>query len=199
MRKQNHREETTQRFSIKMQKKLAVLFFLILVAFISLNVRLYVINRDNGEQYKKQVLSQQQYDSVTLPAKRGEIVDSNGSKIAVSQKVYNVIIDSKTLNSEDGKYLEPTLSALFSTQIDFNYTKSEIRNYITENPSSQYRIVAKKQEYDTVSPLIDILNNTEENPNVDGIWLEDTYQREYPYNSLACDVIGFVQGDNEGA
>ena len=76
MRRRNHREENTQRFSIKMQKKLAVLFFSILVAFISLNVRLYLINRDNGERYKKQVLSQQEYDSIVLPAKRGEIVDA---------------------------------------------------------------------------------------------------------------------------
>ena len=101
MRRQNRREENTQRFSIKMQKKLAVLFFLILVAFVSLNVRLYAINRDSGEQYKKQVLSQQEYDSIVLPAKRGEIVDAKGSKIAVSQKVYNVVVDAKTLNSEE--------------------------------------------------------------------------------------------------
>ena len=39
----------------------------------------------------------------------------------------------------------------------------------------------------------------EEYPNLKGVWLEDSYQRQYPYNSLACDVIGFVQGDNEGA
>lgn len=199
MRKKKYREENTQRFSIKMQKKLAVLFFLILVAFISLNVRLYAINRDSGEQYKKQVLSQQEYDSVVLPAKRGEIVDANGTKIAVSQKVYNIIVDSKTLNSEGGIYLEPTLGALFSTNIEFNYTQSKLRNFIMENPSSQYRVVAKKQEYEVVSPLMEILNNSSEYPNIKGVWLEDTYQRKYPYNSLACDVIGFVQGNNEGA
>ncbi len=199
MRKKKQQEENSRKFSIKMQKKLAVLFFLILVAFISLNVRLYAINRDSGEQYKKQVLSQQEYDSITLPAKRGEIVDANGTKIAVSQKVYNIVVDSKTLNSEGGIYLEPTLGALFGTDIEFNYTQSELRNFIMENPSSQYRVVSKKQEYDVVSTLMEMLNNPSENPNIKGVWLEDTYQRTYPYNSLACDVIGFVQGDNEGA
>ena len=109
----NKQEEL--RFTKKMQKKLAVLFVLILVAFISLSVRLYAINRDNGEKYKKQVLSQQEYDSITLVAKRGDILDSNGSKLAVSQKVYNVIIDAKTLNGNDQEYLEPTLQALYST------------------------------------------------------------------------------------
>ncbi len=192
------RKERPQKFTGRMQKKLAVLFFMILAAFIGLTVRLYAINRDNGEEYKKQVLSQQEYDSKVLPAKRGEIVDCNGTKIAVSQKVYNVCIDAKTLNSKDGQFLDPTLNALYDSDIDFSYTRDELKRYIQENPTSQYRIIAKKQEYDAVSGLMDKLNNKAENPNIKGLWLENTYQRTYPYGSLACDVIGFVQGDNEG-
>ncbi|MDO4965325.1 MAG: penicillin-binding transpeptidase domain-containing protein [Lachnospiraceae bacterium] len=182
-----------------MNKKLAVLFVLVLLLFALLGIRIYIISRDNGDKYKRQVLSQQEYDSVVLPAKRGEIVDRNGTKIAVSQKVYNVCIDSKTLNSKDGQYLEPTLTALFSTDIDFRYTEQEIRNYISENPGSQYRVIAKKQKYDVVSTLMDAINNKADYPDLNGVWLEEAYQRQYPYNSLACDVIGFVQGDNEGA
>lgn len=197
MAKRNSRGNS-QRFGIGNQKKLAVLFVLILVAFVSLNVRLYAINRDNGDKYKKQVLSQQKYDSIVLPAKRGDILDSNGSKLAVSQKVYNIVIDAKTLNLDEGENIEPTLTALYSTNIDFSYTQNELRNYILENPGSQYRIIAKKQKYEQVSGLLEILNNSADNPNVKGVWMEDTYQRQYPYNTLACDVIGFVQGDNEG-
>lgn len=185
--------------TVKMQKKLAVLFFVVLLLFVILGLRIYLISRDNGESYKRQVLSQQEYDSVVLPAKRGDITDRNGTKLAVSQKVYNVVIDSKKLNSEDGKYLQDSLKALFSTNIDFRYTEQEIRNYISQNPNSQYKIVAKKQTYDVVSDLMYAINHTDEYPNLKGIWLEDDYQRTYPYNSLACDVIGFVQGDNEGA
>lgn len=186
------------KFSLKMQKKLAVLFFVILVAFILLSVRLLLINRDNGDKYKKKILSQQEYDSLTLVAKRGDILDSNGSKLAVSQKVYNVVVDSKTLNSDDLAYLEPTLDQLYQSDIKFLYTREELRAFITQNPTSQYRIVAKKQSYDAVSPIMNMLSDQEQYPNFKGVWLEDTYQRQYPYNSLACDVIGFVQGDNEG-
>ena len=193
------KEANIQKFTNRMQKKLAVLFLLILVAFVILTVRLYAINRNNGEEYKKQVLSQQEYDSKALPAKRGEIVDCNGTKIAVSQKVYNVVVDAKTLNNNEGQYIEPTLNALYDTQIDFSYTRDELKSFIVSNPTSQYRIIAKKQEYDVISPLMEKLNNKTENPNIKGVWLENTYQRTYPYGSLACDVIGFVQGDNEGA
>lgn len=198
MAKRNQ-QQNIRRFTQRMQRKLAVLFILILVAFAILSARLFSINRDNGDKYKKQVLSQQAYDSVTLPAKRGEIVDRNNTKIAVSQKVYNVIIDAKTLNGDEGAYIESTLNALYSSPVSFNYTRDELRNYILGNPSSQYRVIAKKQKYDAVSAIMDMVNNPSLYPDFKGVWLEDTYQRQYPYNSLACDVIGFVQGDNEGA
>ena len=182
-----------------MSRKLAVLFVMILVAFAFLGFRLFAINRDNSDKYKKRVLSQQAYDSVTIPAKRGDIVDRNNTKIAVSQKVYNVCIDSKTLNKDEGAFIEGTINSLFATPVEFTYTKDELRSYIRENPDSQYRIIAKKQSYENVGEIMNMINNPEMYPDFKGVWLEDTYVRQYPYNSLACDVIGFVQGDNEGA
>ena len=83
---------TKRRFTSGMQKKLVVLFFIVLLAFLGLSVRLFLITRDNSEEYKKQVLSQQQYDSTTLPFRRGDILDKNGTTLASSEKVYNLII-----------------------------------------------------------------------------------------------------------
>lgn len=187
------------RFTQKMSIKLAVLFIMILVAFAFLGIRLCIINRTEGEKYKKRVLSQQAYDSVTIPAKRGDIVDRNNTKMAVSQKVYNVIVDAKTLNKDEGANIESTITTLYSTPVEFLYTKDELRSYIRENPDSQYRVIAKKQSYEVVGEIMNRVNNPNMYPDFKGIWLEDTYVRQYPYNSLACDVIGFVQGDNEGA
>ncbi len=198
MKHRGHDEGQQKKFSIKMQKKLVVLFMLVLAAFAALNVRLMKISKEDGDKYKKQVLSQQEYDSIALPAKRGDIVDRKGTKIAVSEKVYNIVIDTKAMMAEEGKYLETSLRTLFQTGAKFEYTEEEIRNYISQNPNSQYRVVAKKQPYDTVSSLMEILANKTEYPDVKGLWLENDYQRRYPYDTLACDVIGFVQGDNLG-
>jgi len=191
--------EATRAISEYMRKKLAVLFVVVLLLFVGLSIKIFLITRDDGERYKRQVLSQQEYDSKVIPAKRGDIVDKNGTKMAVSQKVYNVCIDSKELNSDDGKYLQDTLSLIFSSPITLKYSESEIRTYISDNPSSRYRVIAKKQSYDSVSKIMEAINNKSENPTISGVWLEEDYQRTYPYNSLACDIIGFVQGDNEGA
>ena len=74
-----------------MQKKLVILFMLILLAFVILIGRITYINASEGENYTKIVLDQQQYTSRTIPFKRGDIVDSNGTKFATSERVYNVM------------------------------------------------------------------------------------------------------------
>lgn len=198
MKRRGSEGEQQKRFSIKMQKKLVVLFILVLAAFAALNVRLMKISKEDGDKYKKQVLSQQEYDSIVLPAKRGDIVDRKGTKMAVSEKVYNIVIDTKAMTAEEGKYLETSLRTMLQSGAQFEYTEEEIRNYMATNPTSQYRVVAKKQPYDNISSLMEILANKTEYPDVKGIWLENDYQRRYPYDTLACDVIGFVQGDNLG-
>ncbi len=190
----SNQKNTINRFTIKMQKKLLILFMFILVAFAGLSARLFLINRDNGEDYKKQVLSQQEYDSTTIPFKRGEIVDSNGTVLAVSNKVYNVILDANLL-MQDENNLEPTLSAL--KQI-FNIDTNTVRTYIAEHPNSAYYVMAKRVEYEKKVAFEDLQKDPEQGKNIKGVWFEDEYRREYPNGSLACDVIGFTTSDNVG-
>ncbi|MCM1253474.1 MAG: penicillin-binding transpeptidase domain-containing protein [Clostridium sp.] len=182
------------RFTTKMQKKLLVLFLFVLIAFVGLSARLILINRDKGMDYKKQVLSQQEYDSVTIPFKRGEILDANGTILAISNKVYNVILDTKVL-MDDEENLEPTLVALHSV---FGIDISETRNYIATHPNSSYRILAKRLAYDKVEEFKELQKDEENGSHIKGIWFEDEYKREYPNGSLACDVIGFTRSDNAG-
>ncbi len=69
-----------------MKKKLAGLFVLILLAFVFLVIGITIINAKSGDKYTKQVLaqSQQQYDSTTIPYKRGDILDRSGNILATS-------------------------------------------------------------------------------------------------------------------
>ncbi|RKM61074.1 cell division protein FtsI [Butyrivibrio sp. CB08] len=186
----------SQKFTIGMKKKLVVLFVLALLAFVGLGVRLILITKNNGEEYEKQVLSQQQYDSTTLPFRRGEILDANGTILAYSEKVYNVILDAKLL-LRDEKYLEPTIRALVK---EFGLDSGEIRAYLAEHPTSQYYILAKKLPYDEIRNFQDMITPGMEgyDANIQGVWFESSYIRKYPNGSLACDVIGFTSGDNNG-
>ena len=182
------------KFTVTMQKKLVVLFMAILLAFVGLTYRLFAITRDNGEQYKKQILSQQKYDSTTIPYKRGSILDANGSILASSEKVYNVVLVAVAI-SEKEDYLEPTLSAL---QTQFGIDTASVRAYIAQNKeTSRYYVLAKRLPYEQIEAFKELQN--EENSLVKGIWFEEEYQRTYPGNSLACDVIGFTSSDNVGS
>ena len=195
VRRSGNRSGNRARFNMNMQKKLVVLFMIILLAFLGLAGRLVYITESKGEEYTKNVLSQQQYQSTTLPYKRGDILDSKGTKLAISEKVYNLIIDCKAvLEKED--YLEPTMDALGACFPEFNIT--EIRNYIKNNPSRRYYVVKKQLTYEEISDFVEIQNNTKENPYVKGVWFEEEFKRMYPNGSLACDVIGFTIKNTEG-
>lgn len=191
--KQNSKQNSRQnnKFTIKMQKKLIVLFGMFLIAFVVLGLRLYQINKDKGDQYKKQVLSQRQYDSTTLPYRRGDILDAKGTKLATSEKVYNLVIDSKVILAKED-YMEPTMEALGAS---FELNMEETREYITTHPSSSYHVPLKQLTYDQISGFLELQEN---NSKIKGIWFEEEYKRIYPFNSLACDVIGFTGKDNVG-
>lgn len=175
-------------------RKLAVFFLVILLAFIMLIARLFNISFQDGEKYKKQVLSQQKYDNKTIHYKRGSIVDRNGTVLAYSAQVYNVILDTKRLNS-DPESIEPTLVALNQC---FNIDPSEVRNYMRDNPNNKYHILVKEVPYDQVTAYEEAKAADDSQISAYGIWFEKQYKRSYPYGSLAADVIGFTTGDDIG-
>lgn len=178
-----------------MQGKLVILFLAVLLAFAGLSVKLILITRDNGEQYKKKVLSQQRYESTTIPFKRGDILDAKGNKLAASEKVYNLIVDSKIMHDKE-ESVDATLNALHTCFPSIDISK--VREYVTSNETSQYYVVEKQLTYEQISPFVQMQNNKEEYPNIAGVWFEEEYKRVYPNNELACDVIGFTGRDNTG-
>lgn len=186
-------KERDKKFTVKMQKKLVVLFFFVLLAFAGLCVRLYWITREKGDQYKKQVLSQQSYDSITLPPRRGDILDSNGIQLATSEKVYNLILDAKLMLQKNGDYLEDTIQALNQY---FGLDPAVVREYVTTHETSSYKIMLKQLTYDQISEFNEAMSAT--GSRIKGVWFEEEYKRIYPNGSLACDVIGFTGADNTG-
>lgn len=177
-----------------MQKKLVMLFVAIVLVFIFLVGRITYINAASGDRYTKVVLDQQQYDSRSIPFKRGDIVDRNGTKIATSERIYNVILDMKVMLSND-KYIEPTMAALKEC---FGIEEETVRELMETNPSGRYNILKKGVDYNTASKFNEINEDYKNHPYVKGIWLEEDYIRKYPYNTLASDVIGFTVDGNVG-
>ena len=184
-----------KRFSKLMQKKLVMLFVAIVLAFVFLVGRITYINAASGDKYTKVVLDQQQYDSRTIPFKRGDIVDRNGTKMATSERVYTVILDVKVMMS-DKDYIEPTIEVLKDC---FGIEEDKVRELMDKSPSSRYNILQKGVDYAKAKEFEKIDKDDKKYPDVKGIWLEEDYIRTYPYSTLASDVIGFTVDGNVGS
>lgn len=185
------KNENVKKFSIKMQKKLVVLFILLLLMFVGLMIRLVLITGKNETDYQKQVLSQQRYTSTTIPYRRGNILDAKGTSLATSEKVYNLVIDAKVMNYRS-QYLEPTLKALGE---HFALDMTAIRTYVTTNKESSWYVPLKQLTFEEISGFQEA---AKADSNIQGVWFEEEYRRIYPYGSLASDILGFSDRDNVG-
>lgn len=206
----NKQESQKRKLTKKMKLKLAGVFGIVLLALVSLLVGITIINAKFGNKYTQQVLSQsqQQYTNKTLPFKRGSITDRNGTMLANSVKVYNLILDCKEVNGHE-TYKEPVKEALETV---FGIEDSEIENLLEneETKDSQYQILKKEvtmEEKKSFEEANKVPTDEEakkalgeeelkRRQNVKGIYFEDTYKRVYPLDSLACDVIGFTDAGN---
>ncbi len=198
MSRHRRRLSRRQRGILKMKRKLALLFVVIVLLLMGIIVRLVYINRVSGEQYKKRVLAQQDTKSQTLPYKRGDIYDRNGTVLATSEKVYNLILDPGVLwknYDEDAKKdcVEPTLSALVEY---FDLDRSELNTIMQEKKDSHYVMLKKQLTKSEVQDFETAMDDKDS--RIEGVWLEDTYIRRYPYDSLACNVIGYTVSGNVG-
>lgn len=206
----NKQESKKRKLTKKMKRKLAGVFAVTLLAFAGLLTGITVINAREGNRYAQQVLSQsqQQYSNTTIPFRRGTITDRNGTVLANSVKVYNLVLDCQAVNYNEN-YREPTIAAL---EEYFNIDRTEIEGLLDneETRSSQYQILEKEVSMDDKNAFqkanelpdeeeaLDALSDDEKKRRscVQGIYFEDDYERIYPLEDLACDVIGFVDTGN---
>lgn len=201
-REQRHgKRKRTAKFSPTMKKKLLVVFSAIVVLSVVLVGRLVYIDQVKGEEYEKQVLGQQSYGNETIPYQRGEILDTKGTVLATNVDVYNIVLDCKLINDDKDKYMEPTIKALLECFPDI--TEEEVRAALDNQANSRYFVLRKKVSYEEIEPFQELQTKKNKkgkklNPNIQGVWFEKEYKREYPYGSLASKVLGFTTSGNEG-
>lgn len=173
--------------------RLLIVFGAIVLLCALLVVRIVLLDQNKGESYERQVLQQQSYMNNPIPAKRGDILDRNGNKVATSTKVYNLIIDPQTLLS-DNTFLEPTAEALEKV---VGMKQKKLENILDKYPNSRYYVVKDykglsadiKKEYEDLAS---------EDRKIQGVWFEEEYVRKYPYSTVASGVLGFCSSDNNG-
>ena len=198
-KKRRKKSPIRQKFPKRMQKKLVILFAAIVLAFVFLVGKITHINATNGEKYTKIVLDQQQYNSRLIPFKRGDILDRNGTVVATSERVYNVILDVYVMLSKDeDKVQETILQVKDAVGQCFEIESEAIDEAVKEKPNSRYCILKKKVTYAQAQEFLALQEDEEHYSDISCIWLEEDYIRTYPYSTLAADVIGFTVAGNVG-
>lgn len=180
-------------FTRGMKQTLFLFFVLVFIVFAALMVKIYRLNRDDGDAYKKQVLSQQSYTNTVLNFRRGAIKDRNETILAQSVRKFNLIIEPKTLLA-DAESKTETLAKIAQY---FAFDTSEIEQIITEHPESMYQHVEGLKNL-TSEQIAGFREEKKKNEKIAGVWFEEVFTRDYPLNTIACNIVGFTSSENQG-
>ncbi|MFV0441289.1 MAG: penicillin-binding transpeptidase domain-containing protein [Lachnospirales bacterium] len=179
---------------------LSFVFFL-MVFFLCYKVGNISLNEEVREDYKKRATVQQtsNLDSV-LASKRGSIVDKNGDVLAISNRVYDVILDitnfftySFTSDAKKQEAIDKNVSVLSSL---LGLEPEEISKYYEVDSTTKvplyndymYLKIASKVSYDTYLQL--------EEANLLSVYTIENTNRNYPKDSIGAHIVGFLNGNN---
>ena len=161
-RKNNRLRSLEKRFPALMQAKLVLIFVIIIAAFTIPLVRVMILGVKEKSGYTKIILDQSGYDSRLIPFKRGDIVDRNGTKMATSERVYNVILDEYVMNDNDDN-VNPTLDILRDF---FHVSDEKINEVLNDGIDSRYNIMATGISYEDAKEFEKIDEDDKNYPNV---------------------------------
>ena len=86
-------------FQKRQKPRLSALAIFMAVVMLVYTVRVFSLQIQNAETYINQALGIS-YRTVTVKAQRGEILDSDGRKIAVNREGYNIVFNKAYLKTE---------------------------------------------------------------------------------------------------
>ncbi len=177
-------------------KKLRIFLLVSLFLLIFLIGRLFFLQLIDGSHLSTLAAKQQTTDE-KIASKRGNIYDSTGNALAISETVDTISVNpskikSKSKSKESDEDLKKKIALCFSEifELDYNETLEKILH-----PTSNYVVIARKVEEDKVNKLKDWIDT---NKITSGINIDEDSKRYYPYESLAAQVIGSCGTDNQG-
>ena len=161
------------------RKKLVFMIVAVLLVSILECVRLGVIMTAKSEYYMQKADELHQRER-KIKAKRGRILDRNGTVLAANEVVCTVSVIHSQIEDEE------KVIKVLAGELDMDV--EEVTKKVKKVSSMEYikTNVAKDigdaiREYD-----------------LPGVKIDEDYKRVYPYNELASKVLGFTGADNQG-
>src|SRR3989304_353013 len=174
-----------------MTLRLKIIFYLFLIAFLTLLVRLFYWQILKGKELSIQARSQYQSQSL-VSATRGDILASDASWLAASGEVCLVFANLPDLKWDTEKLAE-RLAPFFVEDVNDKkelFIEIDRLNNLLDKEGALW--VPLKHRVDRV------VKEEIESLNLEGIGFEKEEKRVYPEASMAAQLLGFVGKDEEG-
>ena len=184
--------------STKVRKRAGIICLVMTILFILLAAKILFLQTVKHDEYEQNVLDQMTQQT-SVSANRGNIYDANGVVIATNITTYRLFIDPAAISrqsEEDGidyaKMIAEGVSAIGGLELTYDeiiaqaqYTKYRdrtLKRHISEELADAVRQFLADSKLDDKALL----------------HLQATSKRYYPYDTLACHVLGFTGSDGQG-
>lgn len=171
--------------TVKNKKRVTWMLIIALVGFFALIARLFYVQIIRGGYYKEKAYSQQTKDR-TVAASRGTIYDCNENKLALSVSTNTLTVAPTNIEEEDKEKIAKDLSEIIEEKYDNVLAKlNKTVSLVTIKTNIGEEMATKLSNY--------ILEN-----DLKGIYVDESTNRIYPYDSLLSHVLGFTGTDDQG-
>jgi cell division protein FtsI (penicillin-binding protein 3) len=151
----------------------------VLLLFAGRLVQIQVVEADHYAE----AASNTRLQTIGIPTLRGQITDADGNPFALSLEVRTVFVDPETVAEDERDQLVEELVTRFDLDED------EVARKVDAAPS-RYEVVARgvlPQEWEELAGL-----------GLSGLGSEVSYERVYPEETGAADLVGFVGAEGHG-
>jgi stage V sporulation protein D (sporulation-specific penicillin-binding protein) len=162
--------------------------------FLLLIIRLYFISVLQHDDLSGKAFAQQNKLSDVLPD-RGDILDRNLEKLAITQHLYRIDLDIPTLNQTLSKKnmasleLSKQLSSILD--MDINEINNILNKKLSTGEPASSAVLKRYVPLDTISKIKDL--------NIYGILISPDTKRQYVNNNFLAHVLGYINDSGNGA
>ena len=181
-----------------MRKRAGIICIALTVLLLLLSLRILFYQTIQFKHFDQKVLDQITQET-TVSANRGNIYDTNGVVMATNITTYRLFLDPAAIMRQSSKYgvdyaeiIARGVAAIDSLGLTYEdvmkqagYTKYRDRTlarHISEEQADEVRRLIEEKKLDDKALL----------------FLQATSKRYYPYDTLACHVLGFTGSDGSG-
>ncbi len=172
-------EDKSEKFVVRLISLMLIFF----IVFVMIFLRLSYLQIFHRNYYMAQFKIMASPAIVSIKGERGDIVDRNGTAIAVSKPSYELDINPSLMNANEKSLIISKLPSI--VKIDKSHLEKIVKTYKGFVRISTSLAEEQKEEIENLK-----IKN--------GIAITPTEERIYPFHSLLSNVIGFVGSDDEG-